>query len=160
MRNLIGLGLTFILLAGADADAARKGKSPQGSSPAKQARGKATRPPLDLIPRADEPQTKSEIDVYGGILLAVFPDSVVIERDIDPAVVAAWLRQGTVQNGVSQLAAIVDLVVVEDRVLERVYFDDQTVDPVSAIRPHLQRAVTVLSRAEASGRRYLCRIKP
>jgi hypothetical protein len=96
---------------------------------------------------------------YRGTLRAVYNDSVIVERDIDPVTARMWAQSGLIPERLTSYAAITTMAIVEDRVLERIYFDTGTLDTPEEMKAFLHQPVRVHVRFDRSGLRYAIRVK-
>lgn len=161
MRNtIVGMGLS-LLLAGATADAHAAGSS-QGQGPA--VTKKAHQLSLFVqatpqMPMAPGPAKQNRLQLQA-VLLLVDNDSIIIERQVDPAVIRAWLQAGAVQNGANGYANITHMVATETSILERVRFHGATKDSIEAMKRHQYRTCIMSVQYDANGHKFLDWIKP
>lgn len=95
---------------------------------------------------------------YEATLMAVFPDSVVIRRSIDPVELKRGISSGRIALGARSLAAIETMVASEGKVLERVYLDAQRAS-TSQFKTMLFRQIQIQVADPVGARRTLHSIK-
>lgn len=161
-NRLFDLGLGVVALTMALPAYAASGHLTQST---RRAPKTVTRGAVMITPTAASQQSQvapsaSRVVRMDGVLLAVLHDSVVVERQMDPAMLRQWARSGVVPRGVTNLASINTIAIIEDRVYERIYFDGGTIDRIEDMKQQLSRQIRAVVRLDPSARKFLIRLKP